>query len=183
MLVLLTMVPKFWVLPFFYFQVWLDTTSILGCLYGRCVEIVSLFHWLPITMVQHRTGARGSIALEMAVKILWHRQHPWRQVCHNRHGVFSEKAKCKIFASLHSIALWENLKKKKNLSRKKGGKCVFGKKGFIAGNSSRLHICSRNGKRSWALSNHLIEIFSQNITSTFLNSGMVPFWIYTLSSS
>lgn len=115
MLVLLTMVHKFWVLSFFfYFQVWLDTTSILGCPCGRCVEILSLSHWQPISVVQHRMGARGSMASETAVKILWQRQDPWRQVCHNRYGVFSEQVKCKIFGSLHSTALWGKSKKKIN---------------------------------------------------------------------
>lgn len=134
MLVLLTMVCKLWVLSFFYFQVWLDTTSILGYLYGRCVKIVSLFHWQPITMVQHKTWARGSIAPEMAVKILWQRQDPWRQVCHNRHGVFSEKAKCKIFASLHSTALWENLKIiiKKNSPSEERGEMSFWEEGIYS---------------------------------------------------
>lgn len=139
MLVLLTMVCKFWVLSFFDFQVWLETTSILGFLHGRCVEIGSCFHWHPITVVQHRTWARGSIASEMAVKILWQRQDPWRQVCHNRYGVFSEKAKCKIFASLHSTALWENLKKKKFSLKRKGGNGFLGRRDVEQGIP---HVCT-----------------------------------------
>jgi len=75
-----------------------------------------------------------------------------------------------VFTLLHFKKITE--KKLQFVPQKKGGKWLLGKKGFMAGNSSCLHICSRNGICSQAVSNHLTEFFSRNTTSTFLDSGM-----------